>query len=338
MKKLFGTLKSGQAAYLYTISCKDISAEISDYGATVVKLFVPDKEGNVADVVLGFDDPDQYTLSGTFFGSVVGRNANRVGSAAFKIGEKEITLGANDGRNNLHSGPDFYKNRLWNVENHDKSSITLSLFSPDGDQGFPGNAEISVRYTITDCGELKIEYTAKADADTVFNFTNHSYFNLAGHDKPHLALEQELQISAEQFTPADAESIPTGELRSVAGSPLDFRSAKKIGRDIDADYDALNLQAGYDHNFVLCGSIAAVLSDSASGRTMKVITDCPGVQLYAGNYIADEVGKGGVIYPRRSGVCLETQFFPDSVNHPEWKSPVVKAGETYRSTTIYAFK
>ncbi len=338
MKRSFGKIKNGGEAAVYTIIGGGLSAEISDLGATVVRLFVPDKNGVADDVVLGFDNPDSYIASGTFFGSVVGRNANRVKAAGFTFGGCQYQMGKNDGNNNLHSGPDFYKDRLWDVEKKAENSITLKLVSPDGDQGFPGNAEIKVTYTLTEEKELRIEYEAVCDKDTVFNFTNHSYFNLAGHKNTAEAMRQKLLMPARFFNPDDAENIPTGELRSVEGTPMDFRAAKEIGRDIGADYEPLHLQGGYDHNFEVWCNPCAVLSHEASGRVMEVITDCPGVQLYTGNFIDNEHGKDGVVYPKRAGICLETQFYPDSVNHPEWPQPKTKAGEIYKSTTVYRFK
>ena len=338
MKKPFGIREDGQQTYLYTITDGVITAEISDHGATVVKLFAPDDKGDLADVVLGFDTPDDYTASGTFFGATVGRNANRVGSARFTMNGKPYQLDANDnGVNNLHSGFDPYKNRLWQVVSHTADAIRLRLDSPDGDQGFPGNAVIYVTYTL-EGGDLRITYDATCDQDTVFNMTNHTYFNLAGHDHPEKAMDQILQMNATFFNPADELSIPTGELRSVEGTPMDFRTPKAIGRDLDQEYDALRLQGGYDHNFEALGEVCATLCDPASGRTMKVLTDCPGVQFYCGNFLEGETGKDGVAYCYRGGICLETQFLPDSVNHPEWKQPFTKAGQPYHSETVYRFK
>ena len=338
MKKSFGILPDGSKASLYTIKGGDLTAEISDLGATVVKLFVPDSKGNLADVVLGFDDPNDYINSGTYFGTIVGRNANRVGKACFVMDGKTYALDTNDnGKNNLHSGFSPYKNRLWKVERHDEDSIRFSLQSPDGDQGFPGNATIHVTYTIDPDNALRITYDAVCDKDTVFNMTNHTYFNLAGHDHPEKAMGQILSMPARFFTVCDADSIPTGENRSVEGTPFDFREPKPIGRDINEDYDALNLQGGYDHNFEIFTAPGAILSDSESGRTMAVITDCPGVQFYSGNFLKGETGKDGVSYCYRGGICLETQFYPDSINHPEWPQPFKKAGERYHTETKYRF-
>ncbi len=339
MKKPFGTLPDGSQASLYTLSGGGLIAQISDYGAAIVKLFVPDSQGRLADVVLGFDDPNDYASSGTFFGAVVGRNANRIQDASFTLNGRRYAMTPNDnGCNNLHSGPDYYKNRLWTVVEQTESSLRLSLSSPDGDQGFPGNARIQVIYSLeADCS-LHIRYDAVCDQDTVFNLTNHSYFNLAGHDKPELAMAQILSMPARFFCPDDAQSIPTGECRSVEGTPMDFRIPKAIGRDIDQTYDALILQGGYDHNFEVFTAPCAILSDPGSGRTMSVTTDCPGVQLYTGNFLEGETGKDGVSYRRRSGVCLETQFFPDAVNRPQWAQPITRAGQRYQSETCYRFQ
>ena len=338
MKRLFGIRADGQQAWLYTIRCGELTAELTDHGATLVKLFVPDRNGNVADVVLGFDTPGEYTASGTYFGATVGRNANRVREAAFTMNGKQYQLDVNDnGINNLHSGFDPYKNRLWQVVSHEENAIRFRLESPDGDQGFPGNAQIDVTYRLESDGSLHILYDGVCDRDTVFNLTNHSYFNLAGHEHPEKAMSQELTMPARVFTPDDALSIPTGETRSVAGTPMDFRVPKPIERDLGQDYDALNLQGGYDHNFEVFCNPCATLRDPESGRTMIVITDCPGIQFYSGNFLQGETGKDGVSYCYRGGVALETQFYPDSVNRPEWKQPFVKAGEKYHSQTIYKF-
>ena len=338
MKKPFGVLPSGEQTYVYTISLGAITAEISDYGATLVRLYVPDAKGELADVVLGFDDCNGYRTSTTYFGATVGRNANRVGGAKFHMNGKQINLAVNDNANNLHSGPDSYAFRVWKVAEPTASSIVFSLNSPNGDQGFPGNAKVSVKYSLETGGVLKLTYDAISDMDTVFNLTNHTYFNLAGHDKPELAMGQLLTMPARFFNADDAQSIPTGELRSVAGTPMDFRTPKPIGRDLAESYDALQLQGGYDHNFEIFTDPGAILTDPVSGRTMAVSTDCPGVQFYSGNFLRGEVGKDGVSYCYRGGIALETQYYPDSVNHPEWPQPFYKAGQRYHSVTKYIFK
>ena len=335
MKEFFGTLPDGQTASLYTISCGRLTACITDLGATLVRMMVPDCSGIPADVVLGFDKPDDYLASTTYLGATIGRNGNRIGGAAFTLNGKEYRTPANEGSNNLHSGPDGYDRRLWTVKLQEDDRITFRLLSPNGDQGFPGNAEIEVTYRLTN-DALNIRYEAVCDQDTVFNLTNHSYFNLAGHTRTDAAMNQILTIPGRFFNPDDAESIPTGQLRSVAGSPMDFRSPKAIGRDINEDYDALNLQGGYDHNYEVFCNPAAILYSPESGREMAVYTDCPGVQFYAGNYLNDQ-GKDGVYYHKRSGICLETQFYPDALHHPEWPQPITPAGEKYISETSYRF-
>ena len=338
MKREFGVLPDGQQATLYTISFGQIHAQVTDFGATLVRLYVPDRNGILADVILGYDDVNGYANGTTFQGAIVGRSANRIKGGAFRVGDLHYQMDKNEGSNNLHSGPDFFSKRFWKLVRLEENKISFQLESPDGDQGVPGKATIYVTYGLEAGGVLKISYDAFSDQDTVFNFTNHSYFNLAGHDKPERCMEQELIMPTRYYTVADAESIPTGEIRSVVGTPMDFRSPKPIGQDINADYEALNLQGGYDHNFEVFASPAAILTDPVSGRSMSVVTDCPGIQFYAGNFLAGENGKDGVIYGKRTGVCLETQFYPDAINHPEWVQPVTKAGEHYHSETKYIFR
>ena len=330
MEKTFGKLADGREARLYTIENGRLRAQITSYGASLVSLWV-----DGVDVCLGCDDVSDYERNGSFLGAVVGRNANRMRGAGFLLNGERVSLTANEGKNNLHSGPDSWAWRLWEKTAHTVSSLTFAIHSPHGDQGFPGNADVTVTYCLENDG-LTISYRAVSDRDTVFNLTNHAYFNLFGQDKPEKAMDQELMLPGECFCPDDAANIPTGELRHVEGTPFDFRSFKPIGRDIGMDYEPLHLQGGYDHNFVNCGPVCAVLRNPETGLTMTVTTDLPGVQVYAGNFL-DNIGKGGVRYGKRTGVALETQFYPDAVNHPEWPQPVVKAGETWESTTRYAF-
>jgi len=339
MKEFFGKLPDGQEASLYTISCGQIKAVVSDLGATLVRLYVPDAKGNVADVTLGFDDVDSYLNCDGFLGAVVGRNANRIKDATFTLNGRPVHLTPLPSQfgNSLHSGPDCFHKRMWDVAEVSESAISFRLESPEGDQGFPGKATIQVTYQVTSDNTLHMIYDAISDKDTVFNMTNHSYFNLAGNDQPEKAMDQLLTLPARFFTAADEQSIPTGELRSVEGTPFDFRQFKPIGRDIGMDEEPLHLQGGYDHNFEVFCNPCAYLSDPESGRTMAVYTDCPGIQFYAGNYL-NEVGKGGIRYDIRTGVALETQFYPDSVHHPEWAQPFTKAGERYHSETIYRFE
>ncbi|MBQ4550601.1 MAG: galactose mutarotase [Oscillospiraceae bacterium] len=331
MEKTFGHLADGREARLYTIENGRLRAEVTDYGASLVSLFV-----DGVDVCLGCDDVRGYEKNGAFLGATVGRNANRMRGAGFLLNGVKIQLPANEGSNNLHSGPDSWGWRLWEKTAHTVSSLTLSLHSPHGDQGFPGNADVSVTYTIEHNG-LTISYRAVSDRDTAFNLTNHAYFNLFGQDKPERAMEQELQIPGGFFCPDDDANIPTGEVRRVQGTPFDFRKSKLLSRDIGMDYEPLHLQGGFDHNFVNSGEVCAILRNPENGLTMTVTTDLPGVQVYTGNFL-DNRGKGGIYYGKRSGVALETQYFPDSVNHPEWDQPFVKAGEKWESETRYAFE
>ncbi len=336
MSEFFGVLPTGEEARLYTISCGQLTAKITNYGAALVQLWVPDRNGTLADVVLGYDDCNGYRQGDAYLGATVGRNANRVRGAAFVMGDTRIRLTPNEEVHNLHSGPNAFHLRLWKAERITDRSVTFYLFSPQGDQGFPGSAHIRVTYAITDARTLKITYDAVSDRDTVFNMTNHSYFNLAGHEQTHRAMAQELILPGRYFNPDDVENIPTGELRPVADTPMDFRLPKAVGRDIEAAYEALHFQEGYDHNYEAFTAPCAILRDVESGRSMAISTDCPGIQVYAGNFL-NEIGKGGVRYTPRAGLALETQFIPDSVNHPEWKQPFVKAGKPYHSETIYQF-
>ena len=336
MKRSFGTLPCGKETFLYTISRGGITAQITDLGAALVTLNVPDRNGNTDDVVLGYDDCHGYLRDTSFLGSVVGRNANRIKGSSFRLDGKTYRLTPNENENNLHSGPEYYHIRMWNVVEHTPESITLELISPDGDQGFPGNARIRVTYSLDGQGGLHLAYDGVCDKDTLFNLTNHSYFNLAGQSHTDKAMDQVLSLPARVFTVADSESVPTGEVRSVADTPMDFRRPKAICRDIGEDYEPLLLQGGYDHNFEVFCAPCAQLSDPESGRMMAVYTDLPGIQFYAGNFL-EETGKGGIRYGKRAGIALETQFWPDSANHPEWAQPFTKAGEHYRTETVYRF-
>ncbi len=307
-QKNFGILPDGTATTLYTIRGGGLTATVTDYGAHLVSLLVPDRQGILADVVLGYDDANGYrTGNGGFLGAIVGRNANRIQSASFLMGDVKIRLPPNENEHNLHSGPNGFHLRMWELVRRSESSITLRLVSPQGDQGFPGKAIIDVTYSLKAGGVLHIAYDGISDRDTVLNLTNHSYFNLAGQDKPHRAMEQRLILPGRHFCPDDVDNIPTGELRSVGGTPMDFRVPKAIGQDIETAYEALEFQGGYDHNWEVFCNPCAILHDPVSGRSMAVSTDCPGIQLYTGNFLDDQ-GKGGVYYGKRSGVALETQF------------------------------
>ncbi|MDO5416439.1 MAG: aldose epimerase family protein [Lachnospiraceae bacterium] len=342
----FGETPDGQQIDRYTLTNENgVSASFSNLGGTWLSMMVPDKNGEMADVVLGYDTVEHYRLNPPHLGAIIGRNANRIGGAAFTLEGTRYELAANDGPNNLHSGPDLYRSRVWEVELDESSlgsRVSFSLFSPDGDQGYPGNAEITVSYTLTPDNAVCIEYHMVSDADTIANFTNHSYFNLAGHGSGSIA-EQQVWIDADTFTPADAYSIPTGEILPVKGTPMDFTVKKPIGRDIGQDYDQLVMGHGYDHNWVLNHKpgevgLCAKAFDDASGRMMEVYTDLPGMQFYTANFLTNELpGKDGAEYGPRCAYCFETQYYPDAVNKPQFPSPVLKAGEEYRTTTIYKF-
>ncbi|MFR1753915.1 MAG: aldose epimerase family protein [Oscillospiraceae bacterium] len=335
MTQSFGSLPGGEAARLYTICGGGITAGISDFGATLVRLLVPDRNGRAGDVALGFDTAGDYLKYGGCLGATVGRNANRVGGSCLNVGEKTVRLTPNEGPNNLHSGPDYWYHRMWMVDRLTESAITLALETPDGDQGFPGAGRVEVTYALTG-GALRITYRGIFDQDTLLNMTNHTYFNLAGEDRPEAAMEQTLQIQAERFTQVDEASIPTGRLLPVAGTALDFRRPKALKQD--QEDSLLAPQGGIDHNFVLDPGEgpAARLVSRETGRILSVYTDCPGIQVYTANFL-EARGKGGRVYGRRSGVCLETQFYPDSSNHPQWPSPLVRAGEEKTSVTELVF-
>ena len=337
MKTPFGVLPSGEAAFLYTIKNNTITAALADFGATLVNLWVPDRNGDLADVVLGYRDASVYASDNSCMGAIVGRNANRIAGATFRIGDTRVNLTPNDNGNSLHSLPHGYSHRLWQVCEHQEDRITFSLESPHLDQGFPGNATIRVTYAIEAPATLSVTYWALSDADTIFNMTNHSFFNLAGHEKPEKALQQELILPARVFVPSDARSIPLGEERPVDGTPMDFRGGKPICQDIDSHYECLQLQGGFDHTFEVFTEPGAILRDPESGRTMAVVTDCPGIHFYSGNYLSGETGKDGVCYTRRSGMCLETHFYPDAVHNPQWKQPLAKAGVPFRICTKFQF-
>lgn len=339
----FGSTAKGEEATLYRIeNAHGMVAEVTNFGANLVSLYVADREGRFDDIVLGFDDVKGYEFNPSFFGSTIGRSANRIAKATFTLNGVTYTLEKNDGENNLHSHfNDCFNKQLFKADIVEDNAVKFSIFSPDGDQGFPGNVNASVIYRVTESDALELEYEATTDADTVYNVTNHSYFNLSGHASGS-AMDHKLWLNARNYTPTFPGSIPTGEIATVAGTPFDFTQTTRIGDRIDDDNEQLGLAGGYDHNFVLDLSgngltQIAVLSDEKSGRKMSVYTDLPGVQFYAGNFIATQTGKGGVTYSKRCGVCLETQYFPNAINTPGFASPVLKKGDTFHSVTRYKF-
>lgn len=345
--KSFGKTKKGEEAKLYTLENKNgMKAVFSDFGAVLVELWVPDKNGKLEDVVLGFDTLAEYEANPTFFGSFIGRCGNRIGGAKFTINGTEYKVEDNDSGNCLHGGSVSYDKYMYEAETFEEEgglSIEFSRLSPDMEQGFPGNLDITVTYTLTDENELAIEYLTVSDKDTIVNLTNHSYFNLAGHNSG-LVTDQEVLIEADAFTATDAKLIPTGELADVTGTPMDFRVRKPLAEGIDmVEYEPIRMGGGYDHNYALNttgeeAEYVAELYDKKSGRVMEVYTDLPGMQLYSGNFIRDGLkGKGGCTYGKRHGVCFETQYFPNAMNIPSFKSPVVKAYEEVESMTVYKF-
>lgn len=333
---------SKEEAVLYTLTNENgMSASITNYGAALVKLNVPDKEGNLRDVVLGYDDVTGYEKGGGSFGAPVGRNANRIGGAVITIQDKTYELEKNDNGNNLHSGTNYYNKRIWNVGGKTDSKIEFVLHSPDGDQGYPGTLDMHVTYELTEDNELRITYDAVPDQDTIINMTNHSYFNLDGHDSGNV-LKELVTLDADYFTRADAQSIPTGELVDVTGTPMDFRIPRALGEAIDADYEAVRLGKGYDHNWVLKNNgkfdkVAQAVSEK-SGIVMEVWTDLPGMQMYTANFLDNEHGKNGAVYGIRDAVCFETQYFPDAVHHENFASPICKKGIPYHTVTSYKFE
>ncbi len=338
----FGATKDGRAAKLYTLTNDaGMSASFTDYGGALVSLLVPDKEEKLLDVVLGYRDVAGYEAGEESLGIPVGRNVNRIKGASFELGGMTYRLTPNQNGNNLHSGTDFYGKRFWNVCRAEDGCIVFLLHSPNGDQGFPGSLDMKVTCELTEDNELRFTYDAVPDQDTIINMSNHSYFNLNGHDSGDI-LSHRVTLDADAFTMADEASIPTGEIVDVSGTPMDFRSGRMIGTDIDSSYEAIRLGQGYDHNWVLnnggkFAKVAEAVGDK-SGIVMEVYTDLPGVQLYTGNFLDQEPGKEGAVYPRRSGVCFETQYFPDSIHHEEFPSPVCRAQEAYHTVTAYRFR
>ena len=338
----FGSTSKKEEAVLYTLTNENgMSASITNYGAALVKLNVPDKEGKLRDVVLGYDDVTGYEKGGGSFGAPVGRNANRIGGAVITIQDKTYELEKNDNGNNLHSGTNYYNKRIWNVGEKTDSKIEFVLHSSDGDQGYPGTLDMHVTYELTEDNELRLIYDAVPDQDTIINMTNHSYFNLDGHDSGNV-LKELVTLDADYFTRADAQSIPTGELVDVTGTPMDFRMPRALGEAIDADYEAVRLGKGYDHNWVLKNNgkfdkVAQAVSEK-SGIVMEVWTDLPGMQMYTANFLDNEHGKNGAVYGIRDAVCFETQYFPDAVHHENFASPICKKGMPYHTVTSYKFE
>ncbi|HWR54788.1 MAG TPA: aldose epimerase family protein [Bryobacteraceae bacterium] len=345
-KQAYGKTADGRDIQLYTLTNKNgMTVAIMNYGGIITSIKTPDRSGKLDDIVLGFDSVDGYLQTHPYFGALIGRYGNRIAKATFTLNGTVYKLAANDGANHLHGGIKGFDKVLWDArESADASSQRLELkyVSKDGEEGYPGTLSTTVVYTLTDENDLRIDYSATTDKDTVLNLTNHSYFNLAGQGQGDI-LSHEMMIAADRFTPIDAGLIPTGELKPVEGTPFDFRKPTAIGAHIDDDDEQLVRGKGYDHNFVLNRSgsdleLAARVSEPKSGRVLEVLTTQPGIQFYTGNFLDGTLtGKGGKVYEQRYGFCLETQHFPDSPNQPKFPSTVLKPGEQYRTTTLYRF-
>ena len=340
--KVFGKTAAGEDVSLYTLSnAKGMQATITNYGARVVTLSAPDRNGKFADVVLGFDTLDGYLKENPYFGAIVGRYGNRIAKGKFTLDGVEHKLAVNNGANSLHGGLKGFDKQVWTAK-QDGSKLELTYLSKDGEEGYPGNMTTVVTYQLTDDNELRIDYSITTDKDTVKNVTNHSYWNLAGQGEGDV-LGHQITVFADKTTPVDEGLIPTGELKPVDGTPFDFRQPHLIGERIDAADQQIKYGKGYDHNWVLNGAMgslhpAAKVVEPKSGRVMEVSTTEPGVQFYTGNFLDGTItGKGGKVYQRRFALCLETQHFPDSPNHPEFPTTTLKPGEKYQSTTIYKF-
>ncbi len=339
----FGKSRDGKEIRRYTMSnAKGMSASVINLGAILTELKVPDADGNIKDVVLGFDNGEKYYKNPSFFGAVIGPNANRIGGAVYTIDGVEYRLAVNDNDNNLHS--DFEKGyhvQLWDAEVH-ADGVTFSLEDSDGNMGFPGNKKLQITYTLDEENGLTLHYHGSSDKKTILNPTNHSYFNLAGHDAGSIE-GHALWLKSGSYTPVAAGAIPTGEIAPVQGTPMDFTEKKVVGKEIDADTEQLKLTGGYDHNWVIEGAdgslqhIATVWSPDGR-RVMKVYTTLPGVQFYAGNFIDEQTGKEGVVYNKRHGLCLETQYYPDTIHHDNFPSCVFGEGKEYDSVTVYRFE
>jgi aldose 1-epimerase len=342
----FGALPDGQAVTLYTLkNSQGVEMSVMNYGGIIVSLKVPDKNGKLDDVVLGYDSLSGYLKSNPYFGALIGRYGNRIAKGKFSLDGVQYTLPVNDGENHLHGGTKGFDKVYWDIQvPADSSSLVLSYKSADGEQGYPGNLDMSVTYTLTDSNEVKVDYKATTDKKTVVNLTQHSYFNLSGNAAQDI-LSHQLMIAADKFLPVDKTLIPTGELKAVAKTPFDFNTLTVIGARINDQDQQLLAGKGYDHCWVLKNGESKSLQkvselyEPNSGRLMEVWTTEPGIQFYSGNFLDGTLtGKGGVMYKHRTGLCLETQHYPDSPNKPAFPSVTVNPGETYQTSTVYTFK
>jgi aldose 1-epimerase len=342
-----GTYKDQQTDLITIKNRHGLVMQVTNYGGKIVTLFVPDREGNMGDIVFGYSNIREYLDGNRSFGAIVGRYANRIAGGKFTLDNNEYHLPLNEGgKNTLHGGDSGFSDAVWTAEQIDTDegeAVRLTYLSPDGDQGFPGNLQVEVIYTLTDENELIVDYRAETDKPTVLNLSQHSYFNLAGHGAGSI-LDHELVINADYFTPVNGDLIPTGELRPVKDTPFDFRTPHMIGERIENENEQLKIGRGYDHNFILNKDLPGELSfavsayDSSTGRFMEIYTTHPAVQFYTGNFLdGSAIGKAYVAYKFRTGFCLETQYYPDSPNHPGFPSTVLRPGEEYKHRTVFKF-
>ncbi|HZR18077.1 MAG TPA: aldose epimerase family protein [Verrucomicrobiae bacterium] len=343
-RKPFGQTSDGKEVFLFTLrNTKGAEALISNYGGLVTSLKVPDRDGHLGDVVLGFDNLADYIKGSPYFGALIGRYGNRIARGKFTLDGKQYTLATNNYPNALHGGTKGFDKVVWEptlLTGPEGAALKLTYLSKDGEEGYPGNLSVTVVYTLTDENALKIEYTATTDQDTVVNLTQHSYFNLAGKDS---ILNHVVMIPADKFTPVDSTLIPTGELRPVEGTPFDFRTPTPIGARINQDDEQLKFGKGYDHNWIINKpmgqyGLMARVTEPSTGRVLEVFSTEPSLQFYSGNFLDGTLkGKGGRVYGFRSGFCMEPQHYPDSPNKPEFPSVVLKPGQTYHNTIVFKF-
>jgi aldose 1-epimerase len=340
-KKLFGIMPDGTAVDQYTLTCGEMSCEIITYGGALRSLRVPDRNETIVDVVLGFDYLRDYLVQDKYIGALIGRYANRIGGSTFSLNGTRYFLAANDGANHLHGGLRGFDKQVWNAAGASEDTLVLTLNSPDGQEGYPGNLDVQVTYRL-EAHSLTIRYRAVCDLDTPCNLTNHTYFNLGGHHSGPVT-SQVIQLFADCYIPTDEESIPMGVIEPVEGTPMDLRQPTRIGAQIDGAFSQLVFAGGYDHNWITAdqeGSLhpAAQAFSPATGISMEVFSTLPGIQFYSGNYLDGcPVGKEGAPYARRWGFCLETQMFPDTPNRPEFPSCVLRAGEVWEHTSVFKF-
>ncbi len=343
VKENFGDINGQEIVIISLKNKQGNTVKLTNYGATLVWIDVPDRYGKPENITFGYDSLKGYLTGDPYFGSVVGRYANRIAAGRFNIDDKEYKLSINNGINSLHGGPGGWHSVVWNYKIIEKEGkvpvVKFTYHSPDMEEGYPGNMEVEANYTWTDNNELIIDYNCSTDKRTVLNITNHAYFNLRGAGNGNI-LDHELQIRASRYTPVDADLIPLGENITVEGTPFDFREPHKIGERIDEEFEQLILGLGYDHNFVLDNKdeVDAIVYEESSGRLMEVISDQPGVQFYCGNFLdGSEQGHDGKVYEHRGGLCLETQHFPDSPNQPGFPSTIIEPGKPFKSRTVYRF-